>query len=279
MLPREEYVEQAYLYRILADRIDQMPLQESLDQVRMELLASTKLPMAVEYLLSEVKHIGLLGPAMKRLAHYFSPFQIFLVDSAEDDRGRFDFRIALNILQKDCEYRSTSENRQGYFFFHFETLCRNRLSYDRGLKAMSEDPAFDAAWRDWILIVRRQLGIVEIADLIYGRSAQYAAERMRRSGEAMPPDKPLLFGEKEGKIAFANRKKDPLLLFAAMQRHLAYPTVPRQKPIDRTHEIIPQMQRKIDRLESRVKLLEEEQRAGIDITKFYGKTSGPRLQP
>ena len=79
-----------------------------------------------------------------------------------------------------------------------------------------------------------------------------------------------MFGEKEGKIAFANRNKDPLYLFAALQRHLSYPAIPRPKPTDRSHELIPQLVRRIERLEARLKLFEAEQREGIDITQFYG---------
>ena len=39
-----------------------------------------------------------------------------------------------------------------------------------------------------------------------------------------PPHEPL-FGEKEGKIAKASRGRDPLYLFAALQRQLGYPEV------------------------------------------------------
>ena len=78
-----------------------------------------------------------------------------------------------------------------------------------------------------------------------------------------------MFGEREGKIAFANRQKDPLFLFSAMQRHLGYPAVPRRAIQDQTIEMIPQMQRRLERLEFRIKLFEDEQRQGIDITKFY----------
>ena len=86
-----------------------------------------------------------------------------------------------------------------------------------------------------------------------------------------------LFGAREGKIAFANRRKEPLFLFAAMQRHLGYPPVPKREIADHTLEMIPQMQRRIERLESRMKLMEEEQRQGIDITKFYGKGAAPPI--
>ena len=43
----------------------------------------------------------------------------------------------------------------------------------------------------------------------------------------MPP----LFGEKEGKIAKASRGRDPLFLFAALQRQLGYPEVPRYRQV------------------------------------------------
>ncbi|MFO0922888.1 MAG: hypothetical protein U0905_10425 [Pirellulales bacterium] len=279
MLAREEYVEQAYLFRILIDRLGgEIPLQELLKQVQHELLATSKLPMAVDFLLAELKHQGVMSFGMQRLSHYFTPFQTFLVAQAEEDRGRFDFKTALRILQVEAEYRSNTDNRQGFFFYQFEALSRNRLNYDRGLKAMSEDPVYTQEWKDWILAVRRQLGLIDLADLIYGRSQDFVTYRKRRLGPDAEAELPILFGEKEGKIAFANRRKDPLYLFAAMQRHLGYPVVPKLEPVDDTAHIVPQLQRRIERLESRIKLFEEEQRQGIDITKFYQGPNGPRLE-
>ncbi|MFN9593455.1 MAG: hypothetical protein ACK56G_12225, partial [Pirellulaceae bacterium] len=91
MLDRDEYVEQAYLFELLHERMGaDFPLQDLLQQARHELLATTKLPMAVEFLLAELKHFGEMSRGMRRLAHYFSPFQSFLVEEAERDRGRFD---------------------------------------------------------------------------------------------------------------------------------------------------------------------------------------------
>ena len=49
-----------------------MPLQELFKQVREELLASTKLPMAVDFLRTELEHSGVFSPAMAKLAHYFA---------------------------------------------------------------------------------------------------------------------------------------------------------------------------------------------------------------
>jgi hypothetical protein len=274
MLPREEFVEQAYLFRILSERLGQdITLQDLLEQCRFEVLATTKLPLAIGFLLTELKHSGVMSPGMKRLSHYFTPFQTFVISQSEQESGQFDFRAALNILRFEAEYRAVSDSRQGFFFYQFEVLCRNRLNYDRGLKAMSDDPIYSSDWREWILIVRKQLGIVDIADLIFGRSEEFVVYRKRHLGEDAEADYPILFGEREGKIAFANRRKEPLFLFAAMQRHLGYPSVPKPEVRDSSIEMIPQLHRRLERLEMRIKLMEDEQRQGIDITKFYGSSS------
>lgn len=276
MLPIEEYIEQAYFFRVLIERIGQnLPLQELLEQTKHEVLASTKLPMAIDLLLAELKHHGQMSGGMALLKHYFVPFQTFLISEAESDKGRFDYRTGLRILQAEADYRSKSCSPQGLFFFQFEALCRNRLNYDRGLKAMSEDPVYGPEWRDWILIVRRQLGIIDTADLIYVRSQLYLDRRIAQGH--LEVEAPVLFGLAEGKIAQANRRKDPLFLFAAMQRHLGYPAVPKLEAFDPLPTLVPQLLRRMERLESRIKLFEEEQRGGIDITKFYkgGKVPPP----
>ncbi len=269
MLDREEYVEQAYFFRMVGERLPQnMPLQELLEQSREELLATTKLPMALDFLLAELRHSGTFAPAMNKLKHYFTPFQVYVISEAEDERGRFDMRTAMEILRFDAEFRTTEITPAGLFLYQFESLCRNRLRYDPGLLAIAQDPLYDEDWREWILTVRRQIGIIDIADLILARSELYVRQRAQR--RQPPLDKPILFGEKEGKIAAANRRKDPLYLFAAFQRHLNYPAVPRPKPVDETPELIPQLMRRIEQLDHRIKLLEEEQRGGtVDITKFY----------
>lgn len=275
MLPIEEYIEQAYFFRVLIERIGQnLPLQELLEQTKHEVLATTKLPMAIDLLLAELKHHGQMSSGMAMLKHYFVPFQTFLVSEAEADKGRFDYRTGMKILQAEADYRSKPCSPQGLFFFQFEALCRNRLNYDRGLKAMSEDPVYDASWREWILIVRRQLGIIDTADLIYVRSQLYRDRRVAQGH--LEIEAPVLFGLAEGKIAQANRRKDPLYLFAAMQRHLGYPSVPKLEAVDPLPTLVPQLMRRMERLESRIKLFEEEQRGGIDITKFY---KGGRVPP
>ena len=173
-LGREEYVEQAHFFRALGERLrENVPMQEVLGMIREEVLATAKLPMAIDFLLAELKHAGILGSAMARLEHYFTPFQVFVVQESEDERRRFDLRVGLEVLRREAEYRAESPTRQGLFLYQFEALCRNRLRYDRGLEAVARDPGFDATWSDWIRTVRRQIGMVDLADLIYVHSAYY----------------------------------------------------------------------------------------------------------
>jgi hypothetical protein len=220
--------------------------------------------MALDFMATELRLTGGFASAMTKLDHYFAPFQAYLVREAEREEGRFDFRIALEILQREAEYRAADCSRQGLFLFHFETLCRNRLSYDHGLDAVAADPLYDDGWREWIHTVRRQIGLVDFADMIYVRSELY---RKTRGGA----EKPILFGEKEGKIALANRRKDPLYLFSALARHLGYPTVPRPSREKSPEQVLPLLVRRVERLESRIKLVEEELRGGINLARFYRK--------
>ncbi len=262
-LDREEYVEQGYFFQTLRERMQQnMSTQDLLDAIRQEVLATTMLPFAIDFMAGELRLTGGFATAMARLPHYFTPFQTYVVQEAEKAEGQFDFRIALEILQREVEYRAAGASPQGIFLYQFETLCRNRLGYDRGLEAVARDPSYDEAWREWILTVRRQIGLVDFADMIYVRSGLYLKTRKKAK-------KPMLFGEKEGRIALANRRKDPLYLFSALQRHLGYPTVPRPKPEDTQRYVLPALQNRVERLETRLKLLEEDYRGGINLARFY----------
>jgi len=271
LLDREEYVEQAYLFRALLERLpDGVPLQDSLYQIRQEVLSTTKLPLAIDFMLSELKHTGMMSGAMARLGHYFHPFQTYAMTEAEAERGRFDIRTALQLLQFEADYRAKGGTRQGLFVYQFECLCRNRLKYDSGLLAIANDPMYDDIWREWILTLRRQVGLVDFADMIYARSEHFVTRRKQLDKDAPPVEHAILFGEKEGKIAFANRQRDPLYLFAALQRHLGYPVVPRLVRVPDPGETMQGLARRLDRAELRLKLLEEEGRGGIDLNKLYG---------
>ncbi|MHC4875844.1 MAG: hypothetical protein ACYTGL_05050 [Planctomycetota bacterium] len=282
MLDREEYVEQAYFWRTFLERVqDGVPAQEVIEQVREEILSTTKLPMALEFLLGEIRHKGRLSDGMAMMPHYFAPFQTLLMNKAEDETIKFDMLIALQILQAEAKYRA-SENltRPGLFIYQFECIARNRLGYHEGMEAIANDSQFNKVWADWILWVRRQLGTTEFCEFLYRRS-EFAVEEKRRSlnDSAWKPDIEALFGLREGRIAKANRGKDPLYMFAALQRQLGYPEVPKAKPQDTDKIIHPLIEQRFQLLEKRLSIVEQEQKEGIDLSEFYAGPGQPPPNP
>ena len=270
MLAREEYIEQSYLFRTLGERmLDGVATQEALKNLGHEILATTKLPLAIDYLVSDLKLTGTIAPAMRQLNHYFTAFQTFVITEAEDEEGRFDLRTALVILEREARYLAEGGTPEGLFLYRFECLSRNRLDYMRGLLATANDDIFNTDWTAWITMVSRQVGLVDLADLIYirsdellrrqkGRASFHTHDATQNEEYSDTKNNAVLFGEKEGRIAWANRGKDPLYLFAALQRQLGYPVVPKPKRPQPQAESPALMARRIDRLELRVKLLEEE---------------------
>ena len=269
MLDREEYIEQAYFFRTFRERLEEnRPAQDILESVREEILATTKLPLAIDFLRGEILHKGKMHEGMTRLPHYFTAFQAFVMENAEMDKSRFDQKTALLVLERQAEYLAGTPTRQGLFIYQFECIARNRLGYDRGMKAVADDPFYDESWRDWILKIRLRLGATEFADLLYYRSEQYVENR-RRSKSDYQPTFPVFFSTQEGRIARANRGKDPLYMFAALQRQLGYPAVPRIKPLDKGPVIHPALEARLQRLEKRLQLLEMEAKGKFDLSEFY----------
>jgi hypothetical protein len=192
MLDREEYIEQAHLFQALAERMAAgIAAQEALGSIGQEVLATTKLPMAIEYLVAELKLFGTLSTAMARIPHYFTRFQTFVMNRAEHEGGRFDMRMALAILAREARYLADGPTPQGLFVYRFECLSRNRLDYQKGMEAIADDPIFDADWKAWIRTVGRQVGFVDLGDP--GRSrGKWARPRppLRREGGADRPGQP-----------------------------------------------------------------------------------------
>ena len=272
-LPLEEYNEQAFFFDNFRSRIEEgYSAQEFLSAIRSELLTTVQLPMAIEFMLTDLKHTGLLSSAMRRITHYFTPFQAFVVAESERENCRFDFRIALEILAREAKYRSETPPIQGLFFYQFETLCRNRLGYDRGLEILIQDSAYNNDWKEWLTILRKQIGLVDLAEMIFYRSEFYKVKGVE--SDVVP-----LFGEREGRIAFASRQRDPVFLFSALSRHLGYPSVPRQERATEEENIVPLLQRRIEHLESRLQLLEEELRGGVNLNRFYVHNSASATPP
>jgi hypothetical protein len=291
MLAREEYIEQSYLFRTLGERmLDGVATQEALKNLGHEILATTKLPLAIDYLVSDLKLTGTIAPAMRQLNHYFTAFQTFVITEAEDEEGRFDLRTALVILEREARYLAEGGTPEGLFLYRFECLSRNRLDYMRGLLATANDGIFNTDWTAWITMVSRQVGLVDLADLIYirsdellrrqkGRASFHTHDATQNEEYSDTKNNAVLFGEKEGRIAWANRGKDPLYLFAALQRQLGYPVVPKPKRPQPQAESPALMARRIDRLELRVKLLEEETKDGIDLSQFDPKNQSFKQPP
>lgn len=271
VLDREEYIEQAYFFRVLRERLGaNFATQEVLERVHEEILSTTRLPFAIQFLATELKHSGQLSSGFARLAHYFTAFQTYVVRQTEEEGQRISVDTALVVLEREAEYRAAGPSQPGLFVYQFETLSRSRLGYNDGLIAMADDPVYDAEWRDYLEMVRRQLGAVDFGDLVYLRSEFYVKEQKKQDPDYVPPVPPL-FGEKEGKIAKANRGRDPLYLFAALQRQLGYPQVPRQKPPDDLASKVVTLQAKLREMEARLKLVESELRGQTDLTQLLGK--------
>ena len=274
-------------------------MQEVLASVREEVLATTKLPMAIDFLLAELRHAGVLGSAMARLEHYFTPFQVFVIQESEDERRRFDLRIGLEVLRREAEYRAESPTRQGLFLYQFEALCRNRLGYDRGLEAVARDPAFDddLARLDPHRAAADRHGRSGGPDL---RAQRVLSSAMRASEPGRPRPRAETLRENELQMMTGSSgPRTPRLalratqlrssssasaraasrwpiaarirsiLFASLHRQLGYPEVPRPQIADTEQALLPQLARRMEQLETRLKLVEEEQRGGIDLTKFY----------
>ena len=273
-LDREEYIEQAYFFQAFRERLQQnVPTQEILRVLQEEILSTTKLPMAIGFLRGEVELKGKMGEAMQLLAHYFTPFQAFVYNKCEEDRSKFDHLTALLILQREAEYRTNHPTAAGLFIYQFESLARNRLGYDKGLLAMADDPFYDDNWRGWIRRLRGILGTLDFAEIVYYTSEQYAIDQRRNLGD---PEAKLrgtpLFGASEGRIAKANRGKDPLYLFSALQRQLAYPVVPRPPRASTDEALSPiALNARLTALEKRVTLIDAEAKGQLDLEKFYEK--------
>ena len=270
-LDREEYIEQAYFFRVVRERLaTNLPTQEILSRVDEEILSTTRLPYAIQFLSTELKHSGLFSSGFGRLLHYFTPFQAFVIRQTEEGGQRISIETALLVLEREASYRAVEPTLPGLFVYQFEALSRNRLGYDEGLACIGGDPAYDDDWCEFVEMVRRQIGVVEFADLLFVRSELYVIEQ-RRQDPRYKPSVPPLFGAKEGKIARASRGRDPLHLFAALQRQLGYPEVPRPKPRDDTGTKLETLSAKMREMETRLKLIESELKGQVDLTQFLGK--------
>ena len=285
VLDREEYIEQEYFFRAFRQRLEEgVPSQEILKTIQEEILATTRLPMAIDFLRAEVLHNGRTSDAMSRLPHYFAPFQAFVMSRAEDEESKFEQLTALKILESEAAYRAKGTTMPGLFVFQFECIARNRLGYTAGLKSMSLDPLCTDDWSTWIMRLQNDLGGRELAEIVYVASQHFQNRRTSRvstfaspgsSGTPTTTEPKALFGDQEGRIARANVGRDPLYFFAALQRQLGYPAVPRSVSADTTEKLPGFLESRLQKIEQRLKLVEMESKGGIDLTKFYKAPDSP----
>ena len=74
-LAREEYVEQAYFFKMLRERMQQScSTQEILAAAKQEVLSTTQLPYALDFMATELRHTGGFATAMSRLGPLFHSF-------------------------------------------------------------------------------------------------------------------------------------------------------------------------------------------------------------
>src|SRR5690606_39415193 len=74
-----------------------------------------------DFMLAELKHTGNVHSAMARMPHYFTAFQTYLMQAAEDDRSRFDMRVAVEILRFEAQYKADGASEIG------RASCRERV--------------------------------------------------------------------------------------------------------------------------------------------------------
>src|SRR5713101_6355978 len=121
ILDREEYIEQAYFFRVLRERLaSNMATQEILERIDEEILSTTRLPYAIQFLGTEVKHTGLLSTGFARLPHYFTRFQSYVVEQTETDNLRFSIDTGLLVLEREAEYRAGQVSAPGLFVYQLE---------------------------------------------------------------------------------------------------------------------------------------------------------------
>ena len=257
-----------YFFRTFRERLgENLAAQDILSRLHEEILTTTRLPMAVEFLAAEVKHTGLLHTGFEKLPHYFTPFQSFLVRQAEEPRTRFTTLEALRVMEQESKYKAETPTHAGLFVFHFESLLRNKLGFDEGLRAVEGDPYYPKVWKDYIDIVRRQVGVFDFCDLVYLRSTLYVSDQKRINPVYEPPVPPL-YGDKEGKIAKASRGRDPLFLFRGTSEAVELPRSAEAAGTRLLGGEARSVTRQLRDLENRLKLAEGELRGSIDWTQF-----------
>ena len=156
------------------------------------------------------------------------------------------------------------------------------------------------SWREWIRTLRRQIGMVDLADVIYVHSEYYWQRKQcgargrpgstrihERATRPAGTDPPRMVGPGQCRNPL-RRPRGPHRPGQSQKRSIvsvliAAPTtgLPRsaagQSP-DKEQALLPQLARRLEQLETRLKIIEEEQRGGLDLTKFYERPATGRIR-
>ena len=160
VLDREEYIEQAYFFRTLRERLaTNLPAQEVLERVPrgdpLDHPAPLRHPVPGHR--AEAHRAARLGVRPPAALLHAVPG----VRGAARPRTRgcdSACEAALLVLEREAAYRADKPTPPGLFVYQFETLSRNRLGYDDGLRCLAGDPLYDQDWRGYLEMVRQQLG-------------------------------------------------------------------------------------------------------------------------
>ena len=134
---------------------------------------------------------------------------------------------------------------------------------------MRGDPFYDPDWRDFLALVQapdrrgrfRRYRVFALAVLCAGSAV---VGRLCSAGLA-------IVWREGGQDRQGQSRPRPLYLFAALQRQLGYPEVPRSKPKDDVGSRIEALKVKIRELETRLKLVEGEVQGRVDLSEFLAK--------
>jgi len=242
-------------------------------------LSLTRLPLAIQFLATELKHTGLLSSGFARLPHYFAPFQAFVIRQSEEEKRRFALETALLILGAGKRnIARASRRRPASSFTSFEVLSRNRLGYDQGLQAMQADPFYAEAWQKYVEMVRRHVGVVDFADLVYLRSQFYVLEQQ--------PAGPPTMSRRWSHCSARRRARSPKRIAAGTlciclppcSAKLGYPEVPKPQPRDDPGEQSRKPSPPSRELEMRASCSRRSNEGQVDLSPFLNKTGAP-LRP
>ena len=232
---------------------------------------TTKLPLAIDFLRTEVLHGGRLNPAMAKIGHYFTPFQTFVV--AAGRVGQVEVRHGDRAVNPRADGGVPGAGAFAGGAVHLPVRVRGaepaglrRRPAGRRRRPLFRTPRGGPGSPAW----RGRWG--RRTSPTWSISAATSSSRAAAGPNTTPTGGPATrccSTARLGRIARANRGKDPLYMFAALQRQLGYPRVPKPAaPAD--DKLPPAQEARLARLEKRLQLLEAEQRGtGIDLHEFH----------